>query len=88
MHCRDCKWYEPTQAVNDAGELETFDSGKCLLLSDWSTNYFGAQSFQDEPPELTRAKDNALAYADNAEDYHAWLTVFPDFGCVHFTAKD
>lgn len=30
---------------------------------------------------------STLAYADDSETYHAELVVFPNFGCVQFSAK-
>lgn len=74
--CGDCRWYEPM----DLGEGHV-PSGTCLLLSEFDNQW-------PEPAGLTQARQDALAFADNIDDYPATLTVFPDFGCVHFTAKD
>lgn len=29
-----------------------------------------------------------LAFAQDADEYNAWLVVAPEFGCVQFEAKD
>lgn len=48
--------------------------GDCLLMDSGST-----------PPD---APDRILAVAQDEEDYHAWVAVHRDFGCVMWESKE